>query len=66
MRVAERILLIDDDARLDAMVNSWNQWVLGYDPKRQRDLLQYLGMNSPDWQSMGALLMIGGVYLATR
>jgi transglutaminase-like putative cysteine protease len=44
--------------RLDAMVNGWNQWVLGYDTKRQRDLLQYLGMSSPDWQSMGALLMI--------
>ncbi len=44
--------------RLDAMVNGWNQWVLGYDAKHQRDLLQYLGMSSPDWQSMGALLMV--------
>ncbi|MFY9326873.1 MAG: DUF3488 and transglutaminase-like domain-containing protein [Georgfuchsia sp.] len=44
--------------RLDAMVNGWNQWVLGYDARRQHDLLQYLGMRSPDWQSMAALLMI--------
>ena len=44
--------------RLDAMVNGWNQWVLGYDARRQRDLLQSLGMRSPDWQAMGALLMI--------
>lgn len=45
--------------RLDAMVNGWNQWVLGYDTKRQKDLLQYLGMRSSDWQSMGAMLMLG-------
>ena len=51
--------------RIDAMVNGWNQWVLGYDAKRQHDLLQYLGMSSPDWQSMGALLMVfcGGLML---
>ena len=44
--------------RLDAMVNGWNQWVLGYDARRQHDLLQSLGMHSPDWQAMGSLLMI--------
>ena len=44
--------------RMDAMVNGWNQWVLGYDVDRQRDLLRRLGMDSPDWQSMGALLMM--------
>ena len=25
--------------RLDAVTNGWNQWVLGYNPRRQRDLL---------------------------
>lgn len=51
--------------RLDAMVNGWNQWILGYDARRQQDLLQYLGMRSPDWQTMGALLMVccGGLML---
>ena len=44
--------------RIDAVVNGWNQWVLGYDAARQRSLLQALGMSSPDWQSMGAVLMI--------
>ena len=44
--------------RMDAMINGWNQWVLGYDANRQRDLLQRLGMGSPDWQSMGAALMM--------
>ena len=44
--------------RLDAVTNAWNQWVLGYNPDRQRDLLQRLGMPSPDWQSMGAALAV--------
>lgn len=44
--------------RLDAVVNGWNQWVLGYDTRRQRDLLQYFGLAAPDWQSLGALLMV--------
>jgi transglutaminase-like putative cysteine protease len=44
--------------RIDAVVNGWNQWVLGYDARRQRDLLQALGMSSPDWQSMGAVLLV--------
>ncbi len=42
--------------RLDALSNGWNQWVLGYNPQRQRDLLRTLGMASPDWQSMTAVL----------
>jgi transglutaminase-like putative cysteine protease len=42
--------------RLDAVTNSWNQWVLGYNPQRQRDLLQNLGMKTPDWQRMTTLL----------
>lgn len=34
----------------NAVNNSWNQWVLDYSPKRQRDLLQSLGVQKPDWQ----------------
>lgn len=41
--------------RVDA-VNSWNQWVLGYNPARQRELLAGLGFGEPDWQSLVALL----------
>ncbi len=44
--------------RLDAVTNAWNQWVLGYNPERQRELLRRFGMPSPDWQSMGATLAI--------
>ncbi len=42
--------------RWDALANHWNQWVLGYNPQRQRDLLSRLGMASPDWRSMTVAL----------
>lgn len=52
--------------RLDAVTNGWNQWVLGYNPQRQRDLLAGLGFNGPDWRSMTAILSVlcGAVMLA--
>ena len=42
--------------RLDAIANGWNQWILGYTPQVQRDFLQSLGMNNPDWMNMTAVL----------
>ena len=45
--------------RLDALNNRWNQWVLGYNPARQRALLAGLGFGEPDWQTIAAL-MAGG------
>ncbi len=44
--------------RWDAVANAWNQWVLGYNPDRQRDLLRRLGMPQPDWQRMTAALAV--------
>ncbi|MCX7175254.1 MAG: DUF3488 and transglutaminase-like domain-containing protein [Proteobacteria bacterium] len=44
--------------RWDALANVWNQWVLGYNPQRQRDLLASLGMRSPDWQQMTVVLTV--------
>jgi hypothetical protein len=44
--------------RLDAVTNGWNQWVLGYNPQRQRDLLAGFGMSQPDWRSMTAVLSV--------
>ena len=41
--------------RIDAIGNGWNQWVLGYNPQRQRDLLNQLGLDA-DWRNMTALL----------
>jgi transglutaminase-like putative cysteine protease len=37
---------------LEALNNYWNQWILGYDPDRQRDMLTRLGMRTPDWKQM--------------
>jgi transglutaminase-like putative cysteine protease len=41
-----------------AVSNAWNQWVLGYDPERQRAFLEKLGMSAPDWRKMTAALAI--------
>lgn len=41
-----------------AVGNAWNQWVLGYNPERQRDFLKRLGMAAPDWRGMTATLAV--------
>lgn len=43
--------------RWDALSNAWDQWVLGYNPERQREFLARLGMREPDWRTMTAVLM---------
>jgi hypothetical protein len=43
----------------DAVANSWNQWVLGYTPDRQLQLLRELGFPSASWQTLAVLLMTG-------
>ena len=62
---ADMVWLKELRYRLDAITNGWNQWVLGYNPQRQRDLLASLGLKEPDWRSMTAILSIlcGGVML---
>ena len=60
--------------RWEAVSNAWNQWVLGYDAQKQKGLLQKLGIDSPDWKTLAALLasllgllMLGlGLWLATQ
>ena len=42
---------------LDAVTNSWNQWVLGYTPDRQIKLLNRVGMSAPHWQDLASMLM---------
>jgi transglutaminase-like putative cysteine protease len=51
----------------DALANQWNQRVLGYNPDRQREMLSWLGVPQPDWQTMAMMLFWGvaGVLLAT-
>ena len=41
----------------EALNNRWNQWVLNYSRTQQFDLLQNLGIRSPDWQSLGLVLL---------
>ncbi len=45
----------------EALSNSWNQWVLGFDVEQQHRLLERLGISAPNWKKM-ALLM--GVVLS--
>jgi len=49
----------------DALTNQWNQWVLGYNPERQLEMLSRLGMKQPSWETMTLMLFwsVGGVLL---
>jgi len=38
--------------RWEAINNAWNQNILGYDPRRQRELLARLGLPDTDWQAL--------------
>jgi protein-glutamine gamma-glutamyltransferase len=42
---------------LDAVTNSWNQWVLGYTPDRQRRLFSRAGMGAPSWGDLVMLMV---------
>ena len=44
--------------RWEAANNAWNQWVLGYNPQRQRELLSRLGLRDPDWRSMAQFMAV--------
>jgi len=44
--------------RWEAANNAWNQWVLGYNPQRQQEVLSRLGFKEPDWRSMTAALAL--------
>ena len=49
--------------RWDALAHTWNVWVLGYDPSRQRELLSFVGLPDADWRLLTAALFtfLGGV-----
>ncbi|HWP94453.1 MAG TPA: DUF3488 and transglutaminase-like domain-containing protein [Gammaproteobacteria bacterium] len=42
----------------DAINAGWNEWFLGYGPELQRQFLEDLGMDSPDWQRMTTAMAI--------
>lgn len=45
--------------RWDALSNSWNQWVLGYNDLRQRELMERLGFRDGGWPALATVLSIG-------
>lgn len=51
--------------RWEAAQNAWNQWVLGYNPQRQQDLLTRLGWPDADWRRLVTLLVGAGGILLT-
>jgi len=42
--------------RWEAVAHKWNVWVLGYNPERQRDLMQWVGIRDADWRALTAAL----------
>lgn len=50
--------------RWEAVNNAWNQWVLGYNSERQREVLARFGMRDPHWQAMvSAMAVFSGIAL---
>ena len=47
----------------DTVTHTWNRWVLGYNPDRQRGLLAGLGLGTAGWQVL-AMLLAGAAALA--
>jgi len=52
--------------RWEAIAHKWNVWVLGYNPERQRDLMQWVGIRDADWRALTAALfsILGVITLA--
>jgi protein-glutamine gamma-glutamyltransferase len=44
--------------RIDAVSNAWNQWMLNYDRKKQRNLMALIGLDADDWQQLVGLLAV--------
>ena len=42
----------------DSVTYTWNQWVLGYTPERQRLFLTRLGFSETTWKTLAVLLVI--------
>jgi len=43
--------------RWDALANAWNQWVLGYNPERQRSFLARVGFDDATWRTLAMILL---------
>jgi transglutaminase-like putative cysteine protease len=42
----------------DSLANSWNQWVLGYNPERQQQLLARAGIDDATWRTLAVILIV--------
>ena len=42
----------------DSVTYTWNQWVLGYNPERQRRFLENIGFSDATWQKLAVLLLV--------
>ena len=50
--------------RWEAINNTWNQYVLGYNPQRQREFLGRLGLPNADWRHLAiSLAVVCGILL---
>jgi len=41
----------------DALNAAWNEWILGYGPENQNAVMEWLGMEDPDWRQMMLTLL---------
>ncbi len=48
---------------LDSMANSWNQWVLGYNIERQRELLSRAGFDDATWRTLAIAIVIAATLI---
>ena len=47
----------------DTVNNTWNQWVLGYGPARQRNLLASIGIDASNWRLLLICLLVAIILL---
>ena len=47
----------------DSLANQWNQWVLGYNPERQRWVLSRVGIDDATWRTLGLALVAATVLI---
>ena len=47
----------------DLFANTWNQWVLGYTPERQRTLLSRVGIDDATWYSLTVVMLCATVVI---
>jgi protein-glutamine gamma-glutamyltransferase len=47
----------------DLMANTWNQWVLGYTPERQRLLLSRVGIDDAAWHTLAMAMVVASFFV---